>query len=182
MKNLKVVVYFLFSVFLITSCSNSASEELEVNDKIEIAKQQAMVYDYFVDEDSLVVYKDSHTLKAALPPDIPKPGNGGGDDRPENNCWCVTEPFVYDWEETVIIGVQKKITFSGASRITYRGVGGGLNFAVDSKGVGTLICYKEGVYTGFEITTWRKLSGACASVYCQEAVFKYKVTCTNRER
>jgi len=169
MRNLKVVVYFLFSLFLISGCSNSVNEEYEDNN--EIAKQREVVYEYFVDADSLVVHTDPGT-KAEKEPNIPKPGNGGGDSGTGSRCWCMEAPEIFTMEERIPIGKPKQITFGSASKITYQGVGGGLNFSVVN-GVGTLTILKEGLYTNFAITTWRK---QCEDVYCQNAIIKYRIT------
>ncbi len=154
MRNLKVVVYFLFSLFLISGCTNSVNEEYEDNN--EIAKQREVVYEYFVDADSLVVHTDTAT-KAEKEPNIPKPG--GGDRDPEietgSRCWCMEPPQILHVEKRVTVGERIQITFGGASKVTYQGVGGGLNFGVVN-GVGTLTILKKGVYTDFQTTTWVK--------------------------
>ncbi|MDR2951592.1 MAG: hypothetical protein LBV71_20570 [Prevotella sp.] len=171
MKNLKVVVYFLFSLFLISGCSNSVNEEYEDNN--EIAKQQEVVYEYFVDADSLVVHTDPGT-KAEKQPDIPKPGGGGGDSGTGSPCWCMEPPQILHVERQVAVGERIQITFGGASKVTYQGVGGGLSFAV-ANGVGTLTILKKGVYTNFETTAWRKQCDYTEVVHCPTYTTKWRI-------
>ncbi|MFV0520092.1 MAG: hypothetical protein ACK5LY_07435 [Lachnospirales bacterium] len=158
------------SIALFTSCNNSVNEEYaENNNAEEIANQQKVIYEYYVEKDSLAI-QNIHQTKGNITPDQPY------------ECPCDIGPNIYNVDKTINLGETETITFGAGTKVTYQGVGGGLSFSIVN-GVGTVRFLKTGVYTNFQYTVWyKKCDDYNYIVYCPATTVKYKFTVVIAEK